>query len=408
MAGQFWIGLGIVFLTLVGVSVGRFPYLRMNRATIAFVGATALILSGAINLETAYQAIDMNTIVLLLSIMILNANFRLSGFFYLVSQYLLKLSRTPRRLLLMLILFSGTLSALFLNDTIVLVFTPIVLEIALTLRRNPLPYLIALATSANIGSVATIIGNPQNILIGIFSGIPFLRFTAVLLPVAMVGMGLIWLVIVAIYRREFAAITFETVALPRMRIFRPLLLKCLISTALMLLMLVVGMPTALAATTAASFLLITRRLKPERVFAEVDWSLLVFFAGLFVVTKSIETIGFSESLISVLQFHSGNELLDLSLLSAVASNIVSNVPAVLLLQHIISNYANAEAAWLTMAMATTFAGNFTLIGSVANLIVAESAKNRGVELTFGEYFRAGAIITVLSIAVGVVWLSAVA
>jgi Na+/H+ antiporter NhaD/arsenite permease-like protein len=405
MSAQFWIGLGIIFLTLVGVSVGRFPYLRMNRATIAFVGATALILTGAIDLETAYQAIDMNTIVLLLAIMILNANFRLSGFFFLISQYLLKMSPTPKRLLIMLIFFSGTLSALFLNDTIVLVFTPIVLEITTTLRRNPLPYLIALATSANVGSVATIIGNPQNILIGIFSGIPFLRFTAILLPVTLVGMAVIWVVIVTLYRREFAADTFENVTLPRMRVFRPLLLKCLISTTLMLVMLMLGVSTALAATTAASLLLITRRLKPERVFAEIDWSLLVFFAGLFVVTKSIKTIGFSEPLIALLTFRSGNELLDLSLLSAIASNIVSNVPAVLLLQHLVASYTNSEAAWLTMAMATTFAGNFTLIGSVANLIVAESAKHRGVMLTFGEYFRAGAIITILTIAIGVVWLS---
>ena len=405
MSAQFWIGLGIIFLTLVGVSVGRFPYLRMNRATIAFVGATALILTGAIDLETAYQAIDMNTIVLLLAIMILNANFRLSGFFFLISQHLLKMSPTPKRLLIMLIFFSGTLSALFLNDTIVLVFTPIVLEITTTLRRNPLPYLIALATSANVGSVATIIGNPQNILIGIFSGIPFLRFTAILLPVTLVGMAVIWVVIVTLYRREFAADTFENVTLPRMRVFRPLLLKCLISTTLMLVMLMLGVSTALAATTAASLLLITRRLKPERVFAEIDWSLLVFFAGLFVVTKSIKTIGFSEPLIALLTFRSGNELLDLSLLSAIASNIVSNVPAVLLLQHLVASYTNSEAAWLTMAMATTFAGNFTLIGSVANLIVAESAKHRGVMLTFGEYFRAGAIITILTIAIGVVWLS---
>ena len=173
----------------------------------------------------------------------------------------------------------------------------------------------------------------------------------------------------------------------------------------MLVMLMLGVSTALAATTAASLLLITRRLKPERVFAEIDWSLLVFFAGLFVVTKSIKTIGFSEPLIALLTFRSGNELLDLSLLSAIASNIVSNVPAVLLLQHLVASYTNSEAAWLTMAMATTFAGNFTLIGSVANLIVAESAKHRGVMLTFGEYFRAGAIITILTIAIGVVWLS---
>lgn len=186
MVVSFWFSLFIIIITLIGVSIGRYPVLRMNRATIAFVGAVILITINAISLEQAYQSIDLNTIVLLLSIMILNVNFRLSGFFYLISRFLLKFAKTPRQLLGMLIFLSGLLSAIFLNDTIVLVFTPIILEIVLALRRNPIPYLIALATSANVGSVATIIGNPQNILIGTFSGISFLEFSIYLTPIAFV------------------------------------------------------------------------------------------------------------------------------------------------------------------------------------------------------------------------------
>jgi Na+/H+ antiporter NhaD/arsenite permease-like protein len=399
-----WFSLLIIIVTIIGVSLGCYPLLRMNRATIAFVGAVALILSQAISVEQAYQAVDLNTIVLLLSIMILNVNFRLSGFFNIISAQILKFARTPRQLLALLIFSSGFLSALFLNDTIVLVFTPLILEVTSILKRNPLPYLIALATSANIGSAATIIGNPQNILVGAFSGISFTEFTTILLPPAIAGLCVVWLIIVMLYRLEFSKTQFEALSLPKLRIFRPLLIKSIVSTLLMLTALISGLPVVLAAMGAASILLITRRLKAERVFAEVDWSLLVFFCGLFIVTKSIETIGFSDQLIGILTFSSANEIVDLTLISAIASNLVSNVPAVLLLKNVVLTYADAKAAWLTIALATTFAGNLTLLGSVANLIVAESAKKRGVILKFGEYLKSGILITFLTLMIGVTWL----
>ncbi|MBN1408047.1 MAG: anion transporter [Calditrichaceae bacterium] len=402
---SFWLSLFVIAITIAGVSLGRYPFLRMNRATIAFVGAVLLIIINAISPEEAYQVIDINTIVLLLSIMIINVNFRLSGFFYLVSKYILKYAKTPRQLLAVLIFFSGFLSAIFLNDTIVLVFTPLILEIVIALKRNPVPYLIALATSANIGSVATIIGNPQNILIGTFSKISFVEFTIYLLPVAFLGLMIVWLIIVLLYRREFSSFSFDPIGLPEFRIFRPLLIKSVISTCLMLIALMAGVPAAIAAMGAASLLLITRRLKSERVFREIDWSLLVFFSGLFIVTKSIETIGFSDELITLLKFDSGSEIINLTILSTVLSNLISNVPAVLLLKNVILTFSNIKIAWLTTAMATTFAGNLTLIGSVANLIVAESAKRHGVTLGFAEYFKSGSLITLITLVLGVLWFS---
>lgn len=403
MVVSFWFSLFIIIITLIGVSIGRYPVLRMNRATIAFVGAVILITINAISLEQAYQSIDLNTIVLLLSIMILNVNFRLSGFFYLISRFLLKFAKTPRQLLGMLIFLSGLLSAIFLNDTIVLVFTPIILEIVLALRRNPIPYIIALATSANVGSVATIIGNPQNILIGTFSGISFLEFSIYLTPIAFVGLFIVWFLLVILYRKEFSKIKFEYIQLPESRVHRPLLTKSIISTIIMLFALFLGVPTAIAAMCAASLLLITRRLKAERVFSEIDWSLLVFFAGLFVVTKSIETIGFSNKMIDLLKINSGSEIIDLTILSTLSSNLISNVPAVLLLKNLIYSYLNVKVSWLVMSMATTFAGNLTLIGSVANLIVAESAKKRGINLSFGEYLKSGILITTITLILGVIW-----
>src|SRR5688500_16743553 len=195
----------IVAITLVGVAIGRWPWLRMNRATIALVGATALIAIGVIPLENAFHAVDWNTIVLLFAMMVLNVNLRIAGFFHLVTSRLVRYARTPRRLLALVIGVSGVLSAIFLNDTIALMMTPLVLELALALRRNPLPYLGALVTAANVGSVAAITGNPHNMLVGISSGIAFVEFTAALAPIAIAGLVIIWLVMIAVYRIEFAS-----------------------------------------------------------------------------------------------------------------------------------------------------------------------------------------------------------
>jgi Na+/H+ antiporter NhaD/arsenite permease-like protein len=399
-----WLALALITLTLIGVAVGRYPWLRMNRATIALVGATALTAVSAISLPAAYAAIDLNTIALLFAMMIINVNLRLAGFFYLVGGWVVRWARTPRRLLALILLASGVLSALFLNDTIVLVFTPLVLDITQALGRRPVPYLIGLVVAANIGSTATITGNPQNMLIGLSSGIPFLTFTARLAPVAGAGLLAAWAILVALYRAEFSAGPFPVVVPWRPRRYRPLLRKSLLACGLMLAAFVVGVPIPLAALAAAALLLVTRRLKPARVFTELDWSLLVFFTGLFVVTGAIETAGLSERLFAVARPIAERGVVALTLVSVVASNLVSNVPAVLLFRPLVPHFADPERAWLTLAMATTLAGNLTLLGSVANLIVAETARGRGVVLGFGEYLRAGLPICVVTLALGVIWL----
>lgn len=395
----------IMIATVIGVAVGRYPWLRMNRATIALVGATLLIITGAIPLDEAYRAIDLHTIVLLLAMMILNANLRLSGFFQMVSRWIVRHARTSRRLLALVILASGWLSALLLNDTIVLMFTPLLLDVVRALHRNPLPYLVALAASANIGSAATIVGNPQNMLIGISSEIPFLEFTARLFPAAAVGLLLTWLVVVLVYRKEFTGGRLEVIPEQRVRHHGALMQKALAACGLMLVLFAVGVEVPLAALGAAALLLVTRRLKPERVFREIDWSLLVFFSGLFVVAGALETTGFT----AVLFEHAGpfaqDGVVPLALVSVVLSNLISNVPAVLLFRPLIPGFADPETAWLTLAMATTFAGNLTLLGSVANLIVAETARRLGVELTFTEYLKAGLPITAASLAAGIGWMA---
>jgi len=395
----------IVAVTLIGVAIGRWPWLRMNRATIALVGATALIAIGAIPLEAAYLAIDWNTIVLLFAMMVLNVNLRIAGFFHLITSRVVQLARTPRRLLALVIVVSGVLSAIFLNDTIALMMTPLVLELALTLRRNPLPYLVALVTAANVGSVATITGNPQNMLVGIASGLSYIDFTLALAPIAVGGLGVIWLVMILVYRAEFAHAELNGEATLPPQEYRPLLRKAMLATGLMLAGFVIGAPIPLAALAAAALLLISRRRDPERSFEGIDWGLLVFFAALFVVTGAIETTGLGAKLFAWLRPWADGGPAKLTAVSLVLSNLVSNVPAVMLFRPVVPTLANAETAWLTLAMATTLAGNLTLLGSVANLIVAEIARRRGVHLSFVEYLKAGLPIAIVSLGLGVLWLS---
>jgi Na+/H+ antiporter NhaD/arsenite permease-like protein len=395
----------VASLTLLGVALGRLPALKMNRATIALVGATLLVAGGVLSLDQAYRAVDWNTLLLLFGMMVLNVNLRAGGFFQRVTAGVIRFAKTPRRLLALIIGASGVLSAVFLNDTIVLVFTPIVLDVTLALRRNPLPYLVGLVTAANIGSVATITGNPQNMLVGLSSGISFVDFTEALAPIAVVGLAIAWGVLVLVYRREFTGSPLGTVVEVPISGDHRTLIKALVATGVMGVTLVAGLPVPLAAALAAALLLVTRRTAPEGVFQEIDWGLLVFFIGLFVVTGALEASGLSGQLLQLLHPHANGGPLPLSAVSVVLSNVVSNVPAVMLLRPVVPTLNDPASAWLTIAMATTLAGNLTLIGSVANLIVAEIARRRGVELSFGEYLKAGTAIAILSLGVGILWLS---
>lgn len=400
----YWPALLVVLFTIVGVAVGRLPGLRMNRATIALTGAVALMVLGAISIEDAFAALDLNTLALLFGMMVLNIHLRRAGFFQLVAHRVIAWAHTPWQLVGLVVLASGFLSALFLNDTIVLVFTPLVLEICILVRQPAIPYLMALATAANVGSTATITGNPQNMLIGMASGISYRDFALALGPVALLGLVICWLVILVVYRRTLTVMPFQRPPKLETTIERPMLRKSLLATLVMTVALLAGMAPPLAALLAALILLITRNNEPEVVLQGVDWSLLVFFSGLFIVTGALESMEVSEQLFTLAQPLAQQGVGMLTVVAVTLSNLISNVPAVLLFRPFVPQFPNPPQVWLTLAMATTLAGNLTLLGSVANLIVAESARRQGVNLSFGEYLKAGLPITLLTLIVGVFWL----
>lgn len=370
----------------------------MNRATIAIVGSTALIALGVLSLKEAWQAIDATTIIFLLGMMVVNAHLAYAGFFQLTLTYLLRLTRSPFGLLVVLSIGSSILSALFLNDTIAIVLTPLTLGLTTRLQLNPIPYLLALAAATNVGSVATLSGNPQNILIGSFSGISYLEFSRVLTPVALMGVvvqiALLYWFYPEVRLLQPIADNFIKVG---DRIYKPLFTKSLVITAGLLASFLLGAPLAEAALVAALLLLITRRLKPERILQEVDWNLLLMFSGLFILAHGTQKLNLLQSFTAWI-----NQPTGLLAVTAILSNLISNVPAVLLLRSLVPQ-ENSQS-WLLLAAGSTLAGNLTLFGSVANLIVVEAAAKLGYKLTFWQHLRFGLPLTAITLLIAYLWI----
>lgn len=414
-ATALWLTATLFGLTYVGLALGRVPGLRVDRAGIALVGATLMLVTGLLTLDQAVtpESIDYRTLALLFGMMIVVGYLRLSGFFVRMTHWALARIQTPKGLLAVTIALSGVLSAFLINDVVCVALTPLVLHLARKLRFDPVPHLIALATAANIGSAGTITGNPQNIYIGSHSGVSYLRFAARLLPVAGLGLGLNYLVIAFVYRQrlkpgprqESPPTATKPDSGPTRRQHIGLQRKSVAVAVLTVALFFTGLPLELIALGAASVLLLDR-VNPAKVYRQVDWGLLVMFTGLFIVVHA-----FQIHVVRLWAVEHWTWLLDrpvdlLSGVSAALSNLVSNVPAVLLLEPLLQAMppASRETAWLALAMSSTFAGNLTVLGSVANLIVVEAARREGVTISFGEYFRAGIPVTLLTLALGVVWL----
>ncbi|HEY9809639.1 MAG TPA: anion transporter [Halomicronema sp.] len=387
----------VLAITYLGLTFGYIPSLHLNRASIAFIGSGFLIALGVLSLEEAWHAIDPGIIIFLMSMMVVNAGLSISGFFQLALSTITHNIKTPFSLLISLTFGSGLLSALFLNDTIAILLTPLTVTLTKSLKLNPIPYLLALAGATNIGSLATLSGNPQNLLIGTFSKISYIDFTKALLPLSFVSLiiqiGWLSFLYPEVRSRKYFANQHQI----SYRIFKPLLIKSLIVILGLLMAFLIGFPLALSAWIAAIFLLISRRVKTLKFLGAVDWNLLLMFSGLFIVTKATQKIGILENFTPFVNTKSG-----LISITVLLSNLISNVPAVLVLQPLIPEQ-NTQA-WLLLAAASTLAGNLTLLGSVANLIVAEVVSQQGYRLSFLEHLRFGLPLTVVTLLLAYFWI----
>ena len=386
--------------TYLVLAIGRLPGFRVDRTGAAIIGASLMLAANVLTVEEAYAAINYDTIMLLFGMMIVVANLRLSGFFTVVSAWVVERARRPLLLLIGIAVVAGVFSAFFVNDTMCLVLTPLVIEITGRLRRNPVPYLLAVAMASNVGSVATITGNPQNMMIGSFSRIPYPVFAGHLAPIAAAGLVLTILVIALVYRGEFRREEPLPIAHEPVRANRVLLWKSLAVAAGMMVFFFAGWPVPKVAVIAGALLLVTRRVKPEKIYREIDWALLVLFIGLFIVIAGLEKTAVANDLFAAASRYHLERTAPMAVFTALLSNLVSNVPAVLVFKGFVPRLPDAAHAWLTLAMSSTLAGNLTLLGSVANLIVVQKARH-AARISFWEYAKVGVPLTILTIAAGV-------
>jgi Na+/H+ antiporter NhaD/arsenite permease-like protein len=400
------IAAGAIFAgTYLVLAIGRLPGFRLDRTGATLLGASLMVACGVLTPADAFRAIDGNTIVLLLGMMIVVANLRLSGFFRLATNWIALHARHPLILLVAVVFASGIFSAFLVNDTVCLALAPLVFDVARRLRRNPVPYLLAVAMASNCGSTATITGNPQNIVIGSLSQIPYGSFAAALSPIALIGL-LATVVLIALFHPHEFWTREELQAGPeRVACHAALMIKTLLVTVAVIILFFAGAAPAKVAILAGGLLLLTRIVKNTKIYFEIDWPLLLMFAGLFIVVAGFEKALLSSSVIATVTRLHLERIAVLSAVTAVLSNIVSNVPAVLVLRPFILSLHDPKTAWLTVAMASTLAGNFTVLGSVANLIVVQKAAAKGVAITFWAYFKVGAPLTLLTIIIGTMWLA---
>lgn len=396
---------GIVYL---GMIAGRLPRLRIDRTGVALLGAIAMLALGARTTAEAWRAIDVSTIALLLALMIVSAQLRLGGFYGRVADRIAHGEVPPARLLLRLVLAAGGLAAIFSNDVVCLAVAPVVIDACARRRLDPIPFLVALACAANVGSAATLIGNPQNMLIGQELGLSFGGYLLVAGPIALAGLLATWGAVVLLQRGRWHASepiaeardqSDERGPFDRWQTFKGLV----VAAALVVAFLAAPWPREIVALTGAGVLLLSRRLHARDVMGLVDWPLLVLFVGLFVVNDAFAATGWPTRAVAALAGAGVDPAQPgwLFLLATILSNLVSNVPAVMLLLPVAAD----PHAGAILAVVSTLAGNLLLVGSIANLIVIEIAARRGVVIGWSRHARYGVPVALATLAIAAIGLA---
>jgi Na+/H+ antiporter NhaD/arsenite permease-like protein len=389
----------------LGMILGGLPFLQLDRTGIALLGAIAIVGLGALTPEQAAFSIHLPTLLLLFSFMVISAQMRLGGFYTWLTVRIAALPLAPAALLAAMMGMVAALSAVFSNDVVCLAVAPVLADACVRRRLDPVPYLIALACAANIGSAATLIGNPQNMLIGQVLGLPFGGYLLEAIVPVLAGLAAAWGLIAWQARGHWASATLDTPrerrdeygALDRWQSAKGLA----VAAALVAVFLFTSWPREVAALVGAGVLMMSRRLHSNKMLGLVDWELLILFIGLFVVNHAFADTGLSARAISALA-DAGLPLAEpapLFVTSFVLSNVVSNVPAVMLLLPA----ATEPFSGPMLALVSTLAGNLLIVGSIANIIVVDAARRRGIAIDWRRHARTGVPVTIATLAITAGW-----
>lgn len=404
------LGVVVFVITYAVISARRLQWLPLDRPAGALLGAVACVALGVLSPAAALAAIDGATLLLLFGVMGIGAFLARDGFFVAAERWLVRRAGTPTRLLGLVVWGAGGLAALVTNDAVCVLAAPLLVRLVQRHHLPPLPFLLALSTAANTGSVATLVGNPQNMLCGLLGELVFREYLLHLAPVAILGLGINHALLWITFRRALAGCTLAPTELAPEPEPEPgsrrwvVTLVVLVGTAVAY---VIGAPMAWTAVAGFALLMVVHRTDTRGLWAHIDWSLLVFFAGLFVVVEGLQGSGAPAWLFArfplALDFGDPVSVVRGAGIFVLGSNLVSNVPFILVVQEPLAASPAPARAWELLAMASTFAGNLTLLGSVANVIVAEAGREVG-GVGFWSFLRVGAPLTVLTTLVGVGWL----
>lgn len=391
-------------VTYLVIASRQLQFLKLDRPAGAVVGAVAMVIVGGLPMELALRAIDLHVLLLLFGVLVIAAYLQEAQFFRLAAYLVLTRARSARSLLFGLVFVSGGLSALLVNDTVCIVLTPLVLAVVVEARLPALPYLLALATAANVGGVVSFSGNPQNMIVGAAAhgSIGFAQYLALTLPIGVIALAVNGAILAWLFRDELPKGPLADRSPPRPAVDKKLTTKGLVSLALFAALALAGVTLAGAAMCAAATLMVLARTGARQVFTRIDWTLLAFFGGLFVVVAGVAHAGVLQRVFDAVApvVARGDTTGDLAFIALVviASNIVSNVPLVLVAVAWVPQMPEPTWGYVMLAVASTLAGNLTLFGSVANIIVMETAGPRG-ELSFWRFLRYGSVITIVDLAI---------
>lgn len=397
-------------ITYAGIALGALPGLALDRTGIALLGAIAMVTTTILSTHQAVSAIDTPTILLLYALMVISAQLRLSGFYTKLALNITGVVRNPAKFLMIMMGTCAFLSAILANDIVCLAFTPVICLSLIEAKMNPIPFLIGLAVSSNIGSAATIIGNPQNMLLGQIGNLHFGHFLFYCLVPSLAALAAAYFIIYLMYRHKFSQETSVEMQErqerrhPQDQYNSHQAHKGLAVVIILIILFFTPIPRELSALALAGFLLCSRSMHSRTILGQIDWHLITLFCALFIVIAGIESTGLPAILVSNLKLEGFNiqSLFNLTFLSTILSNIVSNVPAVMLVVKFLDPAQPVQ--WYVTALSSTFAGNLITIGSIANLIVIEGAREYGISITFKEHAKVGIPVTLASILIILAWL----